>query len=184
MQRAITLAHALKAARSEMTVPQKPRKNRRIDLVLITLGAVALGLFTSLAVEQWRRAPDVWNPVIKPQREVRASTPLGLPFQTDTKAAQAAMAALSRVDNVADAVAESSTRWQLRPWMAIHFGLDAIPVGVVGALTVLMPQGDRTGLLALIASAGACVLLFVWSEQIQRAISAFKRLSARFARGP
>lgn len=143
---------------------------------LAGLAIAAILLFTSLAVEHWRRIPDVWYPAQVSKQSVEQShlqaPALELPFDTSSPMATKAIEAAGHADDLAREIAGSAQRWQLRPWMAIQFGLDVIPLGVVSTLMVMMPGpvAGRWFLLGLVTATASAVLLFLCYEELWAAM--------------
>jgi hypothetical protein len=162
-------------------------------LAIGALASIAVLTFTSLAFEHWRRIPGGWSPRVA-AHTVDHETPVEIGSLADhaPAVASAAEVIVTRGERLGLEVAESTHRWQLRPWMALTFGVDVLPLGFVSAMMVIVPRGDRPdpwGLIsAMLAVSAAVIVLFSYEELIaafrRRDPRRIKRLSARSEHAP
>ena len=124
--------------------------------------AIYMGLY------QWGLIDSVWDPFF--DSEAVLDSDVSTKMEEWFKIPDAMFGAIAYFGDIIFAMAGSVRRWQYRPWLVLVFGLDVIPLGIVGAVLVFM-QGAVVGewctlcLLTAVISLILVVLAFdeVWS---------------------
>src|SRR5690606_31468142 len=93
---------------------------------------------THLALYQWRLIDDVWDPVFGEQSRRVLDSDVAAQMHVWFGIPDAALGALAYLGDAIFGLAGSTRRWQYRPWMVILFGIDVIPLGIVGAVLVFL----------------------------------------------
>jgi uncharacterized membrane protein len=135
------------------------------------LAAVGGAIATYMALYQWRLLPDVWDPVFGDQTVQVLDSDVSEKMRYWMLIPDAALGAFAYFSEAILGLAGSTRRWQYRPWMVILFGIDVIPLGLVGAILVAL-QGTVVGawcFLCLVTAAISLLLIYwaydeVWSS--------------------
>ena len=133
---------------------------QRVPICLIAL--VAFFIAAYMALYQWRLIDSAWDPVFGRQTENVLDSDVSERMRTWFLVPDAAFGAIAYLGDAIFGFAGSTRRWQYRPWMVIIFGLDVIPLGIVGAILVVM-QGAVVGSWCFLCLVTAAIsLLLVW----------------------
>jgi hypothetical protein len=133
---------------------------QRIPICL--LACVAFVIATYMALYQWRLVDDVWDPVFGEQSRKVLDSDVAKQMHAWIGIPDAALGALAYLGDAIFGLAGSTRRWQYRPWMVILFGLDVIPLGIVGAVLVLL-QATVVGHWCFLCIVTAVIsLILVW----------------------
>lgn len=138
---------------------------QRIPIAAIATAGFLVAAY--MALYQWRIISDVWDPVFGAQSKQVLDSAVSEEMRRWIRIPDAALGAIAYLGDVVFGLAGSTRRWQYRPWMVILFGIDVIPLGIVGAILVIM-QGTVVGawcFLCLVSAAISLVLvLFAYDE--------------------
>jgi len=143
--------------------PSAWRQRVRISLI----AGVAFLIAVYMALFQWGLIGGVWDPVFGEQSETVLTSKVSHAMRFRVGIPDAALGALAYLGDIIFALAGSTRRWQYRPWLVIVFGLDVIPLGIVGAVLAFM-QGAVVGawcfpcLVTAVISLGLVAL--AWDE--------------------
>ena len=116
------------------------RWSQRIPIcILASVAAVIAGY---MALYQWRLIPTVWDPVFGDQSARVLDSDVSHEMRRWMIIPDAALGALAYLGDALFGLAGSTRRWQCRPWLVILFGIDVIPLGIVGV--VAGPRKSRS----------------------------------------
>ena len=130
----------------------------------------ALGFLVAayMSLYQWGLIDSVWDPIFGEQSEKVLRSETSLAMERWMIIPDAALGALAYLGDAIYGLAGSTRRWQLRPWMTILFGLDVIPLGIVGAVLVFM-QGAVVGywcFLCICSAVISAVLVYYAYDEV------------------
>ena len=123
--------------------------------------AIVLGLY------QWKLIDSIWDPFFSGKEGLNGSESV---VTSDTSKQMerwfhipdGVFGAIAYLGDALFGLAGSTRRWQYRPWLVIVFGIDVIPLGIVGVILVFM-QGFVVGYWCTLCLASAAIsLLLVW----------------------
>ena len=140
--------------------------SQRIPIcVLAMIGFVAaayMGLF------QWGLINSVWDPIFGEQSEKVLLSETSKQMERWMLIPDAMLGAFAYLGDAVYGLAGSTRRWQMRPWMTMLFGLDVIPLGIVGAVLVFM-QGAVVGawcFLCIVTAIISLVLVYFAYDEV------------------
>jgi hypothetical protein len=111
-----------------------------------------------MALYQWRLIDDVWDPVFGPQTLTVLDSDVSERMRGWFGIPDAAFGAIAYLGDAIFGLAGSTRRWQYRPWLVILFGIDVIPLGIVGAVLVFL-QGAAVGAWCFLCIVSAVISL-------------------------
>ena len=139
--------------------------SQRVPICLLAflgfLVALVLGLY------QWKLIGWIWDPFFSGTAGLNGSetvvtSPASKTMETWFHVPDGAFGAVAYLGDVLFGLAGSTRRWQYRPWMVIIFGIDVIPLGIVGVILVGV-QGFVVGSWCTLCLMSAAIsLLLVW----------------------
>lgn len=118
------------------------------------LAAIHLGLY------QWRLIDTVWDPIFHDQSKQVLDSEVSHVMRQWFIIPDAILGALAYLGDIIFALAGSKRRWQDRPWLVVLFGLDVIPLGIVGAILVFL-QGAVVGYWCFLCIVSAIISLIL-----------------------
>ena len=136
---------------------------QRIPICLIAvvgfIVAIVLGLY------QWKLVDSIWEPFFSGKGSLNGSE---MVVTSDTSKQMESwfhipdgvFGAVAYLGDALFGLAGSTRRWQYRPWMVILFGIDVIPLGIVGVILVIM-QGFVVGYWCTLCLASAAISLIL-----------------------
>lgn len=138
-----------------------------------SLAFIAMIIAIHLGLYQWRLIGVVWDPIFGEQSLLVLDSEVSHAMRQWVLIPDAILGALAYLGDIVFALAGSERRWQYRPWLVVLFGLDVIPLGIVGAILVFL-QGAVVGhwcflcIVSAIISLTLVVLAYdeVWSTCI------------------
>ena len=121
--------------------------------------AIVLGLY------QWRLVDNVWDPFFEGKDGLNGSEAVVTSETSKQMEAwfhipDGVFGAIAYLGDALFGLAGSTRRWQYRPWLVIVFGIDVIPLGVVGVILVFM-QGFVVGYWCTLCLASALISLLL-----------------------
>lgn len=125
---------------------------------IFALAMVGFVIASYLALYQWRLVTWVWDPFFGAQSMQVLDSNASHAMRRWFGVPDAALGAIAYLGDAIFGLAGSTRRWQYRPWMVILFGLDVIPLGIVGAILVVM-QGAVVGAWCTLCLASAVISL-------------------------
>jgi hypothetical protein len=144
------------------------------------LVAIVLGLY------QWKLIDHIWDPFFSGPNGLNGSEAV-----VTSRTSKQMEALLHMPDGVLGAIAYlgdalfglagSTRRWQYRPWLVIVFGIDVIPLGIVGVILVCM-QGFVVGYwctLCLTSAAISLLLVFLAYDEVWSCLVYLHRVRKR-----
>lgn len=109
---------------------------QRVPICL--LAGVGFLISTYLALYQWRLIGSAWDPFFGEQTEGVLDSEVSHAMRRWFLVPDAAFGSLAYLGDAVFGLAGSTRRWQYRPWMVVIFGIDVIPLGIVGAVLVFL----------------------------------------------
>ncbi len=145
--------------------------NQRIGIAFLAFIAMIIAIY--LGLYQWRLIDTVWDPFFHDQSIKVLDSDVSHRMREWMIIPDGILGALAYLGDVIFALAGSKRRWQDRPWLVILFGLDVIPLGIVGAILVFL-QGAVIGSWCFLCIVSAIISLIlvvfsydeVWSTLI------------------
>lgn len=131
---------------------------QRIGIALLALVAMLIAIH--LGLYQWRLIDTVWDPVFHEQSIKVLDSEVSHLMRKWFVIPDAILGALAYLGDIIFALAGSNRRWQDRPWLVILFGLDVIPLGIVGAILVFL-QGAVVGYWCFLCIISALISLIL-----------------------
>lgn len=168
---------------ANLNVPAPPWEHnpsawsQRIPIAILAF--VGAGLSAWMAAYQWDLVDWVWDPVWGAESTARVLDShtsewmrgfMGMP--------DAALGFFAYVGDGVLGMAGSTRRWQYRPWMVILFGIDVIPLGIVGAILVFA-QGFIVGsfcFLCIVSAIISLVLIVFAYDEVWSSLVYLKRV--------
>lgn len=129
--------------------------------------AIVLGLY------QWRLVDHVWDPFFSGKGELNGSEAV-VTSETSKQMEgwfhmpDGVLGAIAYLGDALFGLAGSTRRWQYRPWLVVIFGIDVIPLGIVGVILVFM-QGFVVGywcMLCLTSALISLILVYVSYDEV------------------
>lgn len=105
-------------------------------LRIIALAAIATIIAIYMGLYQWRLIGNVWDPIFKEQSLLVLDSDVSHMMSRWFRIPDSILGALAYLGDIIFALAGSTRRWHDRPWLVVVFGLDVIPLGIVGAILV------------------------------------------------
>lgn len=109
---------------------------QRIMIALVALPATLIALY--LGFYQWGFIDTVWDPFFGEQSQVVLDSDVSHRLRNWFVIPDAIFGFAAYLGDIVFALAGSQRRWQYRPWLVVVFGIDVIPLGIVGAVLVFM----------------------------------------------
>ena len=109
---------------------------QRIRVALLAFVAFLIAVY--LGLYQWHFIDHIWDPFFGDQSERVLSSDVSHAMTYWIKVPDGVLGALAYLGDVIFALAGSTRRWQDRPWLVVLFGIDVIPLGIVGAVLVFL----------------------------------------------
>lgn len=142
--------------------------------------AIVLGLY------QWKLLDFVWDPFFSGREGLNGSETV---VTSDTSKQMESwfhmpdgvFGAIAYLGDALFGLAGSTRRWQYRPWMVVLFGIDVIPLGIVGVILVFM-QGFVVGYwctLCLASAAISLVLVYLAYDEVWCSLIYLNRVRKR-----
>ena len=121
--------------------------------------AIVLGLY------QWRLIAHVWDPFFSGEgglngSEAVVTSDASKRMESWFHIPDGVFGAVAYLGDALFGLAGSTRRWQYRPWMVVLFGIDVIPLGIVGAILVGV-QGLVVGYWCTLCLASAVISLIL-----------------------
>lgn len=139
--------------------------SQRVPICLLAFVAAAMSAHLSLF--QWGLIESSWDPVFgdgsnKVLKSRVAESMYGILGIHD-----AALGVLAYLGDALLGFAGSTRRWQYRPWLVILFGIDVIPLGIVGVVLVIcqaLVVGQWCFLCLVTAVISLILVYWAWDE--------------------
>jgi uncharacterized membrane protein len=136
---------------------------QRVPICLIAMIGFAVAIV--LGLYQWRLLDFVWDPFFSGKDGLNGSESV---VTSDTSKQMerwfhipdGVFGAIAYLGDALFGLAGSTRRWQYRPWMVVLFGIDVIPLGIVGVILVFM-QGFVVGYWCTLCLASAAISLLL-----------------------
>lgn len=134
--------------------------NQRFRVALVAIFASFVALY--LGLYQWGVIHYVWDPVFGEGTVNVITSDVSHLFTSWIRIPDAILGVFAYISDAIFALAGSERRWQDRPWLVIIFGIDVIPLGMVGVILILL-QGFavKSWCFLCLVSAGISILLIV-----------------------
>lgn len=124
--------------------------------------AIVLGLY------QWKLIGQIWDPFFSGPAgspnlngsEYVVTSQVSHTMEAWFHIPDGVLGALAYLGDAIFGLAGSSRRWQYHPWLVIVFGIDVIPLGIVGVILVMM-QGFVVGAWCTLCLTSAAISLFL-----------------------
>ena len=129
---------------------------QRVPICFIAIAGFGIAVY--LALYQWRLVDGVWDPFFGKQSERVLDSQVAKRMHRWFGVSDAAFGALAYLGDAVFGLAGSTRRWQYRPWLVVLFGIDVIPLGIVGAILVFL-QGAVVGSWCTLCIASAIISL-------------------------
>ena len=129
-------------------------------LPIAALAMVGFLISSYLAAYQWGWIDSVWDPVFGNQTARVLDSDVSHRMQSWMGIPDAALGTLAYLGDVLFGLAGSTRRWQYRPWLVIVFGIDVIPLGLVGAILVFL-QATAVGYWCFLCIVSAVISLLL-----------------------
>lgn len=129
---------------------------------IVVLAAVGFFISAYMALFQWGLIDTVWDPVFGDGTRKVLESDSSKKMEKYIRMPDAALGAIGYLSEVLFGLAGSVRRWQYRPWMALLFGFDVIPLGAVSIILVFV-QGMVIGswcFLCLVTAAISVLLIY------------------------
>jgi uncharacterized membrane protein len=110
----------------------------RQRIPICILATVGFLIAVYLALYQWRLIGSAWDPIFGKQTEQVLDSNVSETMRRWFLVPDAAFGAFAYLGDAVFGLAGSTRRWQYRPWLVIVFGIDVIPLGIVGAVLVFL----------------------------------------------
>lgn len=144
---------------------------QRVPICLLATAGFLVASYMGLY--QWRLIDDVWDPIFGEQSRRVLDSDVSHRMYRWFRVPDAIFGAFAYLGDAVFGLAGSTRRWQTRPWLVILFGIDVIPLGIVGAVLVAL-QGLVVGswcFLCIVSAAISLVLVYaaydeVWSSLV------------------
>jgi hypothetical protein len=139
---------------------------QRIPICIVAMITFFIAL--CMALYQWRLIPAVWDPVFGNQSQMVLDSDVSQRMMRWFGVLDAAFGALAYLGDAIFGIAGSTRRRQYRPWLAILFGIDVIPLGIVSAVLVVL-QGTVVGswcFLCLLTAALSLLLVYAAYDEV------------------
>ena len=130
-------------------------------------GLAMVGFFAAivLGLYQWGLVDHIWDPFFSGKEGLNGSEAV---VTSDTSKQMEAwfhipdgvFGAIAYLGDALFGLAGSTRRWQYRPWLVVLFGIDVIPLGIVGVILVFM-QGFVVGYWCTLCLASAAISLLL-----------------------
>ena len=136
----------------------------------VPIAAIAmLGFFTAvyLGLYQWGLVDSGWDPFFEGKDGLNGSeyvvtSSASKQMESWFHMPDAVLGAIAYLGDALFGLAGSTRRWQYRPWMVVLFGIDVIPLGIVGVILTFV-QGFVLGYWCTLCLASAAIsLVLVW----------------------
>lgn len=136
---------------------------QRVPICLLGMAgflvAIVLGLY------QWGLVSHVWDPFFsgeggKNGSEAVVSSDASKAMEAWLHMPDGVLGALAYLGDALFGLAGSTRRWQYRPWLVVLFGIDVIPLGIVGVILVFV-QGFVVGYWCTLCLASAAISLIL-----------------------
>lgn len=158
--------------------------SQRIPIAILAL----LGFMTAviLGLYQWKLIDGIWDPFFSGPGGLNGSEYV---VTSDTSKRMeswfhlpdAIFGAVAYLGDALFGIAGSQRRWQYRPWLVIVFGIDVIPLGIVGVILVAA-QGLIVGhwcTLCLISAAISLILVYMAYDEVWASLVYLHRVRKR-----
>lgn len=109
---------------------------QRVPICL--LAGLGFLIATYLGLYQWRLIESAWDPIFGEQTETVLDSGVSDQMRRWFLLPDAIFGAFAYLGDAIFGLTGSTRRWQYRPWMVVIFGIDVIPLGIVGAVLVFM----------------------------------------------
>ncbi len=131
---------------------------QRVKISLIAV--IAAGIAFYMGLYQWGLIDDVWDPIFGDQTKQVLRSDVSHTMSAWFRVPDAILGFVAYLGDVIFALAGSARRWQYRPWLVVLFGLDVIPLGIVGAILVFL-QGTIVGSWCFLCIVSAIISLIL-----------------------
>jgi hypothetical protein len=138
---------------------------QRVPIALLAMAGFFIAVY--LGLYQWGLIAGLWEPFFTGEGERNGSETVVMSDASERmkswfRIPDAMLGAVAYLGDAVFCLAGSTRRWQYRPWMVAIFGLDVIPLGIVGAILVFV-QGFVVGYWCTLCLASAAIsLILVW----------------------
>lgn len=150
--------------------------NQRIPICV--LAGIATLIAAYMALYQWEITGSVWDPLFKEGSEKVLTSNVASQMDKWLHVPDAAFGAWAYFSEVILGLVGSTRRWQYRPWMALLFGIDVIPLGGVSA-TLVISQGFIIGFwcfLCLCSAAISFILIALAYDEVWPSLAYLRRV--------
>lgn len=149
---------------------------QRVAIAVIAMMGVAISSY--LAAYQWRWIDSVWDPVWGGQSARVLDSDVSHQMRRWIGIPDAALGAIAYLGDALFGLAGSTRRWQYRPWLVVLFGIDVIPLGLVGAILVFL-QATVVGswcFLCLVSAVISLILVVLAYDEVWASLSFLYRV--------
>lgn len=150
-------------------------------LAIAVLAGFGFLIASYLTAYQWGWVDSVWDPVFGHQSEQVLDSNVSHQLQRWLGIPDAALGAMAYLGDILFGLAGSTRRWQYRPWLVIVFGIDVIPLGVVGAILVSL-QATVVGswcFLCICSAVISLLLILLAYDEVWSSLLFLRRVWAR-----
>ncbi|MBA2728700.1 MAG: vitamin K epoxide reductase [Parachlamydiaceae bacterium] len=140
--------------------------SQRIRVAFLAFIALIIAIY--LGLYQWQLIDNVWDPIFGEQSARVLTSDVSHQMTEWIRIPDAILGAWAYLGDLVFALAGSTRRWQFRPWLVLLFGLDVIPLGIVGAILVIL-QGVVIGswcFLCIISAVISLILVVLAYDEV------------------
>lgn len=157
---------------------------QRVPICVIAMVGFAVAIV--LGLYQWKLVDSIWDPFFSGKDGLNGSETV---VTSDTSKQMESwfhipdgvFGAIAYLGDALFGLAGSTRRWQDRPWMVVLFGIDVIPLGIVGVILVFM-QGFVVGYwctLCLVSAAISLYLVYLAYDEVWCSLIYLNRIRKR-----
>ena len=153
--------------------------SQRLRIAGIAMVGVVISSY--LAAYQWGWIDSVWDPIWGEQSARVLDSETSHQMQRWMGIPDAALGALAYLGDVLFGLAGSTRRWQYRPWLVVVFGIDVIPLGLVGAILVFL-QATVVGywcFLCIVSAVISLILIVLAYDEVWSSLMFLRRVWRR-----
>lgn len=139
---------------------------QRIPICVLAMVGFLIAAYMGLY--QWRLIHSAWDPVFGKQTELVLDSNVSERLRHWFLVPDAVFGAVAYLGDAIFGLAGSTRRWQYRPWMVVIFGIDVIPLGIVGAVLVVL-QGTVVGswcFLCILTAVISLILVYMAFDEV------------------
>jgi uncharacterized membrane protein len=153
--------------------------SQRIPIAI--LAAIGFVISMYLGLYQWRLIDSAWDPVFGGSTMKVLDSEESHSMWRMFGVPDATFGAIAYLGDAIFGLAGSTRRWQYRPWLVILFGIDVIPLGIVGAFLVFL-QATTVGywcFLCIVSAVISLILVYFACDEVWASLSYLWRVWKR-----